>query len=481
MALQRPQPDPDPPARSTTLNPHMFRAYDIRGVVGDDLNAEVAELIGRAYGTHLRRAYNVDQMVLGRDNRPSSESLRDGLAAGVRAAGVSVVDIGLSPSPLLYFAAAAWGVDGGANITGSHNPSRMNGVKMLEREGIPLAPAEIQTVRELADRRDFESGQGARHERDPKPEYWDFLGRRFSLGRPLKVVTDSGNGVAALTGPQALRRIGCEVVEIYSELDGTYPHHLPDPQDPGTMTALRTAVLQHGADCGIAWDGDADRLGVVDEHGTRREADEILAVLARDFLTRHPGERVLIDVKTSLTAIRDIEARGGVPVFSPTGHSIAKRKMRDEGILLGGESSAHFFFAEDYYGLDDAVFGACRIAAMLAAGPQPLSTHFAGLPTLFTSPELMLACADGAKFRVADAVAGRFRGRYPVLEIDGARIDFPGGWALVRASNTNAVLSVRIEAESPERYDAIRTTIWEALAEHPEVTIPVGTGQLTTA
>jgi len=463
------------------LNPHMFRAYDIRGVVGDDLNPEVAELIGRAYGTHLRRAYRVDRMVLGRDNRPSSESLKDGVVAGARAAGVSVVDVGLSTSPLLYFAAAAWGFDGGCNITGSHNPSHMNGVKLLERKGIPLAPEEIQTVRDLAERGDFESGAGGLEERDAKPDYWDFLAKRFSVGRPLKVVTDAGNGVGALVGPEALRRIGCEVVEIYSELDGAYPHHLPDPQDPETMNDLRAAVLEHGADCGIAWDGDADRLGIVDERGERREADEILAVLARDFLTRHPGERVLIDVKTSLTVVRDIEARGGVPVFSPTGHSLGKRKMRDEGILMGGESSAHFYFGEDYYGLDDAVFGSCLFAQMLGAGPEPLSSHFIGLPQLLTSPELKLPCADEDKFRVAAAVADRFRGDYQVLEIDGARIDFPGGWALVRASNTNPDLSVRIEADSSERYDAIRTTIWEALAAHPEVTIPEGAGQLTTA
>ena len=231
-------------ARQPRLNPHIFRAYDIRGVVGEDLDSEVAALIGRAYGTHLRRAYGVETMVLGRDNRPSSPSLRDGLVRGARAAGVSVIDIGLAPSPLLYFAAAAWGVDGGASVTGSHNPPHMNGLKLLERRGIPIAPEEIQAVRALAEARDFERGAGGVEERDPKPAYWDFLGRRFSLARRLRVVTDAGNGVAACTGPEALRRIGCDVVETYSELDGTYPHHLPDPQEPATMEALRAAVTR---------------------------------------------------------------------------------------------------------------------------------------------------------------------------------------------------------------------------------------------
>ena len=476
-------------ARRPRLNPHIFRAYDIRGVVGEDLGSEVAALIGSAYGTYLRRAYGGETMVLGRDNRPSSPSLRDGFVRGARAAGVSVVDIGLAPSPLLYFAAAAWGIDGGASVTGSHNPPHMNGLKLLERRGIPIAPEEIQAVRALAEARDFESGAGGLEERDPKPAYWDFLGRRFSLARRLKVVTDAGNGVAACTGPEALRRIGCDVAETYSELDGTYPHHLPDPQEPAAMEALRAAVIAHGGDCGIAWDGDGDRLGVVDERGRRHEPDEILALLARDFLGRHPGARVLIDVKCSATVVRAIEDAGGLPVFAPSGHSLGKRKMREEGIRFGGESSGHFYFGEDYpgldYGIDDAVFGACAVAELLARGPTPLSARFeemrAGLPRLITSPELKLPCPDADKFGVAAAVAKRFRGRYPVLAIDGARIEFPGGWALVRASNTTPVLSVRLEAESAERYDAIRAMIWEALAEHPAVTIPEGAGRLGDA
>lgn len=459
------------------LNPLMFRAYDIRGTVGDDLTPAVAERIGRAYGTYLVRQYDVHEIVAGRDNRPSSVALRDGFVEGVRAAGVSVVDIGLAPSPLLYFAAAHWGLDGGVSVTGSHNPTHMNGMKLLERRGISLAPDEIQRVREIAQGDDFEGGRGALSERDPKPEYWDLLTRRFALPRRIKVVTDAGNAVATLTGPEALRRIGCDVVELFAELDGTFPHHLPDPQVAETMTALRAAVLQHGADLGVAWDGDGDRFGLVNERGVRYQADEILAVLARDLLARRPGERVLVDVKTSLTAVDDIRSRGGVPVFAPTGHSLGKRKMRDEGILLGGEGSAHYYFAEDYYGLDDAVFAACLFARMLAADDQPLSAHFQGLRAFVTSPELKLPCPDRAKFRVAAEITAHFRDLYSVMEIDGARIDFDDGWALVRASNTGPVLSVRIEAQSRDRYDAIRAIIWDALAQHPEVTIPEGVGE----
>ena len=314
-----------------TLNPLMFRTYDIRGTVGDDLTPAVAERIGRAYGTYLVRRYDVHEIVAGRDNRPSSVALRDGFVEGVRAAGVSVVDIGLAPSPLLYFAAAHWGLDGGVSVTGSHNPTHMNGMKLLERRGIPLAPDEIQRVREIAQGDDFEGGRGALSERDPKPEYWDLLTRRFALPRRIKVVTDAGNAVATLTGPEALRRIGCDVVELFAELDGTFPHHLPDPQVAETMTALRAAVLQHGADLGVAWDGDGDRFGLVNERGVRYQPDEILAVLARDLLARRPGERVLVDVKTSLTAVDDIRSRGGVPVFAPTGHSLGKAQDERRG------------------------------------------------------------------------------------------------------------------------------------------------------
>lgn len=462
---------------AATLNPQMFRAYDIRGRVRDDLTPVVAERIGRAYGTLMIRRYGVREVVVGRDNRPSSEGLRDGLVAGLRAAGVSVIDIGLSPSPLLYFAAAAWSVDGGVNVTGSHNPATMNGMKLLERRGIPLSADEIQEVRRLADSGDFECGAGALTTRDPKEEYWTLLSRRFALPRSLRVVADAGNGVAAVTGPEALRRIGCAVIGLYTDLDGSFPHHLPDPQEPATMTDLAAEVRRHGADFGVAWDGDADRLGVVDERGLRHEADALLALFARDLLARHPGERILVDVKISLTAIEEIRAHGGEPVFAPSGHSIIKRRMRDLGVRFGGEAASHFFFGEDYYGFDDAVFAACLLARIVAEGSQSLSAQFTGLRRFVTSPEIKLPCPDDAKFRIAADLAQRFRRLYPVLEIDGARIDFGDGWALVRASNTTPVLTLRLEAQTRDRYDAIRSRIWAALAAYPEVTIPEQAGE----
>ncbi len=463
------------------LNPHMFRAYDIRGVVGEDLTPASVEVIGRAFGTFLRRQRAARLVVVGRDNRPSSASLRDALVTGLRGAGLDVVDIGLSPSPLLYYAAALWGADGGVNITGSHNPIHMNGLKLLEQAALPLSPEDIQAVRLFGDQADFDSGAGGYQERDPKPDYFALLERRFPVARPLSVVVDPGNGVATLTGPEALRRIGCRVHGIYTELDGAFPHHIPDPQNAATMRDLQQEVRGRGADLGIAWDGDGDRLGMVDERGVRHEADELLAVLARDVLSRHPGERILVDVKISLSTVRDIERHGGVPVFGPTGHSLGKRKMRAEGILFGGEGSAHFYFNEDYYGLDDAVFGACMLASMIARGDQPASAYFEGFDPLVTSPELQVPCPDAAKFRVAGAVAETFRRLYPVLAIDGARIDFGDGWALVRASNTNPQLTVRLEAATRARYAQIREIVWRELARYPEVTLAPGLGDLPPA
>ena len=455
----------------TTVEPRIFRAYDVRGRADTELTPEVARLIGRAYATHLRRAGGAATIVVGRDNRPSSEGLLGGFVEGARASGVDVVGIGLSPSPLLYFAAARWGMAGGCNVTGSHGGPEVNGLKLLESEGIPLSASAIQGLRALIEADDFEQGAGAFEERDALPEYVAYLGERFALGRPLTVVADAGHGATALAGPAALERAGCEVVGINLAPDAGGSDPPADPQLAASMEGLRAAVVAQGADMGVAWDGDGDRLGIVDEGGRRHDPDAILTLLAWDLLSRHPGARVLVDVKVSLATIRAIEAHGGRPVFGPTGHSRAKRLMREAGILLGGEASSHFYFREDYFGFDDAIFGACLIAQLVSARGRPLSALMAALmsegrgtgPALVTSPELRIPCDDAAKFRIAEECAARFRTSQPVLEIDGARIDFEGGWALVRASNTEPVLSVRLEAESREAYGVIAQRVSEAL------------------
>ena len=459
------------------LDPHIFRAYDIRGIAAEEFTPAVAERLGAAFATYLRRRFDGRRIAVGRDSRPSSPALYDALIAGARGAGVDVTAVGLSPSPVVGFAAAAWGLDGAVNVTASHNPIEFNGAKLVQRGASALLPEEIQEVRRLAESGDLDHGRGALDERDPKPEYLALLAERFRLARPLTVVADPGNGVATLTGPEALRRIGCDVIGLYTELLEGFPNHVPNPQDPQTMVQLCAAVQEHAADGGFAWDGDGDRVGMVDERGVRYDADWLVALLARDVLTRHPGARILLDAKTSLSAIRDVRAHGGDPVLTPTGYSLLRRRIEAEKILFGGEASGHIVFAEDYYGIDDGVYAACAAAKILAAESRPLSAHLAGMQRLVTSPEIMLPCADEAKFRVAAAITERLRAAAVAVDADGTRIDFGDGWALVRASNTNPVLSIRMEAEDRDRYEVIRSRVFQVVTEHPEVTLALDFGE----
>ncbi len=453
------------------LNLLIFRAYDVRGRVGEDITPEVFRLIGRAYGSLIRRNGG-RTIALGRDNRLSSADLKKAFAEGVLETGVSTVDIGLSPTPVLYFATAHWQLDGGANITGSHNPIEYNGVKMVHPLAIPLSEDEIQGLRLDIEAGRFESGSGSITERDPREDYVGAIQERVKLQRRLKVVVDAGNGVAGLYAPVLLRRLGCDVIELYCELDGRFPNHLPDPEMPENTRDLEARVVAEGAGLGLAYDGDADRMGLVDEKGRRHEADLILILLARDFLQRHPGAKILFDVKSSQRLVDDIRAHGGVPVMYKTGHSHLKRKMREDGILLGGEVSGHMFFGEDYYGVDDGILASAKVLEVLSKMPGPVSAHFDALPHLYATPELKAPCPDEKKFEVVAELAREFKAKYETIDIDGARIIFPGGWGLIRASNTSPYLTLRFEAQTPETLEQMKRIVYEALARYPFVTLP---------
>jgi len=454
------------------LNPHVFRAYDVRGLVGPDINADVFRQVGRSYATLIRRNGG-RRIAVGQDNRISSGELKRGFIAGVRAAGVSVVDIGLSTTPILYFATAHWKLDGGANITGSHNPIEYNGVKMVHPGAAPLSEDEIQTLRAIAEQGDFESGAGELTERSPRDDYFDTIAAMISPARRLRVVVDAGNGVAGLYAPTLLRRLGCEVIELFCESDGRFPNHLPDPEDEHNVEDLKAKVVETGADLGIAYDGDADRVGVIDDRGQRHEADLILILLARDLLARHPGAKIVFDVKSSQALVDDIRQHGGVPIMWKTGHSHLKRKMRDDHILLGGEVSGHMFFAENYYGVDDGILASCKIIDLAAASPIPISRQFATIPHLRATPELKAPCPDGEKFRVVEEVTRDLKQRYETIDIDGARVIFPGrGWGLVRASNTNPYLTLRFEAHTDAEISEMKRAIYDALRRYPFVTLP---------
>lgn len=458
------------------INPHIFRAYDIRGLAGDEFTPQIGERIGRAFGTYVQRQFQGRRVVVGRDGRPSSPALYYAVIAGLCATGIEVTAIGLAPTPVMYFAVAEWGLDGGISITASHNPVEFNGAKLVREEGRSLLPDEIRAVHRIVESGEFLSGAGHKHPRDPKPEYLALLRDRFPLARPLRIVVDPGNGVSTLTGPQALRAAGAEVIGLYTALLDGFPNHLPDPQDPAATKALAQKVVEVGADLGIAWDGDGDRVGAVDEQGNRREADWLVAIIARDVLQRHPGARILLDLKSSRSALQDVRAHGGEPVLTETGYSLVKQRMRDEGVLFGGEASGHIMFGEDYPCLDDGVYAACVIAHILAADSSPFSAHFEDMQPFVTSPELKLLCADDEKFAVARDIAANFRGRYPVIGDPGARVDFGEGWALIRASNTGPYLSLRVEASTRAHYDRILAEILQAIRAYPQLEVPSGFG-----
>src|SRR5688572_21553735 len=453
------------------LNPHIFRAYDVRGRIGSDINPDVFRQVGRAYASLIRRNGG-RTIAVGQDNRESSAGLKAAFVDGTRAAGVNVVDIGEVTTPMLYFATAHWKLDGGANITGSHNPVDYNGVKMVHPGAAPLSEDEIQSLRRMVEGGDYESGQGTVSPRSPRDDYFDTVSALVRPKRRLRVVADAGNGVAGLYGPALLRRIGCEVIELHCESDGRFPNHLPDPEDPANVVDLQGKVVELGADAGIAYDGDADRVGVIDERGGRHEADLILVLLARDLLSRHPGAAIVFDVKSSQSLVDDIRQHGGVPVMWKTGHSHLKRKMREDNILLGGEVSGHMFFAEGYYGVDDGILASCKILEIAARSPQPLSRLFDSVPHLHATPELKAPCPDGEKFRVIEEITRELKQRYEVIDIDGARVTFPNGWGLVRASNTNPYLTLRFEGRTLQDIEDMKSVIYGALRRYPFVTLP---------
>jgi phosphomannomutase/phosphoglucomutase len=454
-----------------SLNPYIFRAYDVRGKVGVDITPEVFALVGRAFGTLVRRRGG-RQVVLGMDNRTTSPPLKAAFGDGLLATGLDVVDIGVNHTPLMYFATAHWKLDGGATVTGSHNPVSDNGVKMVYADAVPLGEAEIQGLYETIRSGDFASGAGRRAERSPREDYFAAIQRIVRLRRPLRVVVDAGNGIAGSFAPELLRRLGCEVIELYCESDGTFPNHLPDPEMEENTRDLVARVLETRADVGIAYDGDADRVGVIDELGRRHEADLILALLARDLLRRRPGAKVVFDVKSSQVLVDDLRAHGGVPVMWKTGHSHLKRKMRDDGIALGGEVSGHMFFAEDWYGVDDGILASCKLLEVIAGDSRPASAHFDTLPHMHNTPELKAPCPDERKFAIVAELVREFKGRYETIDIDGARILFPDGWGLVRASNTNPYLTLRFEGRSREAVEAMKREVFGALRRFPEITLP---------
>ena len=440
------------------ISPDIFRAYDIRGIVNKDFDPEWVELFGRACGTYFLKNGS-HRAVIGHDARLSSPEYQERLALGMVETGVDVILLGMVSTPVCYFAARRLDVDAGVMVTASHNPPEFNGFKVISGPST-IHGEEIQALYRIMDSGDFPRGRGMISRHDIAPAYVQTLTSQVKLSRPVKVVLDGGNGAGGPVTLDVLRAIGAEVVPLYCEPDGTFPNHHPDPVVEKNMTDLMARVVSESADCGIGLDGDGDRLGVVDEAGRLMFGDQLLAIYAREVLKEHPGATVIGEVKCSHLTYRDIAAHGGDPVMGATGHSLIKARMRETGALLAGEMSGHMFFADRYLGFDDATYAALRFLEVLDNHPEATAgTLLADWPRTLNTPEIRFDCPEAIKFAVVKRAQDYFRGRYEMIDVDGARIVFPDGWGLIRASNTQPVLVLRFEAESPERLAEIRSII----------------------
>lgn len=437
------------------LNNRIFREYDIRGVADRDLSAGVALAIGRAYGTFLSNQGG-RRVTVGRDCRLSSNRIHGELVEGLLHSGISVVDIGLVPTPLLYFSVFEHNTDGGIMITGSHNPPDQNGFKMMLGKG-PFFGEQIQQLKDLIYAGKFSSGTATKTESSVDEAYCSYVCRDFKIPLNVPVVVDSGNGMAGKIAPELFRKLGCQVTALYSELDGTFPNHHPDPTVLENLADLKACLTKTPALAGIGFDGDADRIGVMDPSGQVIFGDELLILYARAVLKKNPKAKIISDVKASHRLFNDIRAHGGTPILWKTGHSLIKSKMKEEKALLAGEMSGHVFFADRYFGYDDAIYAGARLLEILSETRKTPSELLSDVPKSFCTPEIRVDCPDDIKFDVVKKATRQFESMgWKVVTLDGARAEFSDGWGLVRASNTQPVLVYRFEANSQNRLDEIR-------------------------
>ncbi|HEY1341905.1 MAG TPA: phosphomannomutase/phosphoglucomutase [Bryobacteraceae bacterium] len=430
------------------LKPTIFREYDIRGVADAELLDPDIELLGQAFGTYLQR-HSGPRIALGRDTRLSSPRLRNALIRGLKASGRQVTDIGVVPTPVLYYAVIHLGAQGGVMITGSHNPSEFNGFKVVCGASTIHGDA-IQEVRRMIDRGDLASGAGSETAADLVTPYVQEVAAQFDYPRRIKVVIDAGNGTGGPVMHRLLEELNVDATEMFFDMDGRFPNHHPDPTVPKNLDALVAKVRETGADLGIAFDGDTDRIGAVDDQGTIVYGDQLMIIFGREILTRKPGATFIGEVKCSQLMYDDLAKRGGNPIMWKTGHSLIKAKMKETHAELAGEMSGHMFFADRYHGFDDALYAACRLMEIVSKSGRPLSSQLADLPHTVTTPELRFDCPDELKFDVVSLAARDLSARHKTVDVDGVRVIFDRGWGLVRASNTQPVLVMRFEATTPE-------------------------------
>ncbi|MDY0222578.1 MAG: phosphomannomutase/phosphoglucomutase [Desulfobacterium sp.] len=445
------------------MNPGIFREYDIRGIAGKEFEDGDVVKIGRAYGTLLERDNN-QRVVVGRDCRLTSDNYSALFIEGILSTGCDVIDIGVCPSPVLYFAIHHLKAQGGAMVTASHNPAEYNGFKLMN--GYDSIHSEgLQEVRRIIDSGTYAQGQGSLETTDATTPYMAYIQENIILSRPLRIGIDAGNGTGGVTALPVLKGLGCEVHDLYCDMDGTFPNHPSDPTVKANMLELMDLVREKKLDLGVGYDGDADRIGVVDEKGNILYGDQLMVIFAREILKRKPGSTFISEVKCSMVMYDDIERHGGRAVMWKTGHSLIKKKMKEENAELAGEMSGHMFFKDRYFGFDDALYATCRLLEIIADTGKTVSQLIEDLPVTFTTPEIRIECEDTKKFDVVAAITERFKKSNEVIDIDGMRALFEDGWGLVRASNTQPALVLRFEALTQKRLDEIRSTVEMALDE----------------
>ena len=449
------------------MKSHIFRQYDIRGIVGEDLDAEVTEAVGRAFGSRVRldSSSRSPTVAVGYDNRSTSPALAKGLIAGIRSAGVDVLDIGTVPTPVLYWSEVTLGADAGVQITGSHNPPEWNGIKMTHG-GSSLYGDAIQDLLRSIQASNFTSGSGGYERITVLDHYVDDIAGRFNLERPMRVAVDCGNGTGSILAVRLLEAIGVEVTPLFCESDPTFPNHHPDPTVDDNLIDLIRSVESGNHDLGVAFDGDADRIGAIDDQGQIIRGDILLLLFGLDLLKkRGPGQKLIFDVKCSQVLPELFEKAGGEPIMWQTGHSLIKNKMRETGALLAGELSGHIMIADDYLGFDDALYDACRLIEIISRSGRTLSEMVSDFPEYRSTPEIRIDVTEDQKWTVVSEALVYFKEKYDVITVDGVRILFGDGWALLRASNTQPVIVARFEAQSESRLIEIRTEIAEWLTQ----------------
>lgn len=436
------------------LNEDIFREYDIRGIVGKDLTNEVVYDIGRGYGSMCKKE-GITRFVVGGDCRLSTPHLLEAIIDGLKSTGGSVINVGTVPTPVLYFALYNLDVQAGFMITGSHNPPEYNGLKVC-KDKRTLFGSEIKDIYHFINKGTFETGSGTDKKETIIDRYIERVISNIKLERKIKVIVDAGNGTAGPVAPIIFSELGAEVKEMFTEMDGNFPNHHPDPTIPKNLESSITELKKGGWDLIAAFDGDADRLGAVDEKGSIIWGDKLMIIFSRDILKRHPGATIIGEVKCSQLLYDDIAKNGGKPIMWKTGHSLIKEKMKEEHALLAGEMSGHLFFADEYYGYDDAIYAASRLLQIVSKSDKPLSRLLEDLPVMYSTPEIRIDTTEEAKWEVTDEIKKEFKGSFDTVDTDGIRVNFGDGWGLVRPSNTTPVIVMRFEATSEKRLKEIQ-------------------------